>query len=361
MSARLKHENWSTFGFTTGMAAAAAAVAASEFLRDGIRPERIRLATPPGDRELMIDIDSVEATESGASARVIKNAGPDRDVTDGMAVESTVEPATTGEVTVAGGPGVGVVTLPGLAVPVGQAAINPVPREHIKKLVLMRLSQGARVTVSVAGGAAAAGKTFNPRLGIEGGISILGTTGLVRPMSVWAWRAALLPQLDQAAALGHDKIALTPGNLGARAAHSLGVPRTAVVQMGNFVGYMLKQADRRGLRTIIVGHLGKVIKIAAGYEDTHHGRTRDRMILLHELVEEIFPRLATRVAGLPSAEAAIPVLEAKPPVLDMIASRAAGRASHMTNAGAVGVVVTNLSGDAVGMDSVAREILEQRW
>lgn len=352
--------DWSGFGFTTGMAAAAAAIAAAELIREGTYLENVSLQTPRGDRRLTIEIDCVQPTESGATARVTKRAGPDRDITDGLVIEAAVESRSHGYVTIEGGEGVGRVTLPGLAVPVGSPAINPVPRKHITQLLGARLSEGAEVTISAIGGDAKAEKTFNPRLGIVGGVSILGTTGLVRPMSMKAWRAALLIQLDQAVALGHSKIALTPGNLGAVAAGSLGVPGTAIAQMGNFVGHILRQAVHRELRPLIVGHLGKVVKIAAGYEDTHHKRTRDRLVLLSELVGESDADMAERVMGLNSAEAAIGALQRVSGLLDTIAGRAAAQAGRMAGR-EVGVVITDLSGRSVGIEPTAATMLGDVW
>ena len=352
--------DWSDYGFTTGMAAAAAAVAASELICKGIGATNVSLQTPTGDRRLTIDIDCVQATETGATARVTKKAGPDRDITDGLVIEAAVESTSRGYVAIRGGEGVGRVTRPGLAVPVGSPAINPVPHKHITQLLEARLADGAEVTISAIGGKTAGKKTFNPRLGIEGGISILGTTGLVRPMSTEAWRAALLIQLDQAVALGHSKIALTPGNLGAVATGSLGVPETAVAQMGNFAGHMLRHAVRRELRPLIVGHLGKVIKIAAGYEDTHHKRTRDRLVLLSELAGESDADLAERIMGLNSAEAAIEVLQSVPGLLDSLAGRAAAQASRMAGHD-VGVVITALSGRPVGIEQGAASMLGEGW
>ena len=291
---------------------------------------------------------------------VIKRAGPDRDITDGLPVEATVVPNKLGYVKVTGGPGIGRVTKPGLALPVGEAAINPVPLAHIKQLVGATLPQGAEVVVSAADGAALAKKTFNPRLGIVDGLSILGTTGIVRPMSLSSWKAALLPQLDQASALGHRTIALTPGSLGAAAALAAGVPETAIAQMGNFAGFMIRAAAERGLKLVVIGHLGKIVKIACGFENTHHQKTPDRLRLLGLLVKELKPGLERAIEGLASAEAAaVYLLETAPQTLSEIAAYAFCRVDKIAPASCVGVLITDLNGNVVGSAPARDEILRR--
>jgi cobalt-precorrin-5B (C1)-methyltransferase len=349
---------WTEFGFTTGMAAAAGAAAACELITSGRRLSEVVLTTPDGKMSLTIPVGAVERRGKGAVARVIKRAGPDRDITDGLTIQALVEPKQSGMIDVAAGPGVGTVTRPGLGAAVGRPAVNTAPLGHIKETVARRLPAGAAVTISAPGGEAIALKTFNPRLGIVGGISILGTSGLVRPMSAEAWKSALLPQLDQAAAMGYRAVALSPGNLGARAAVKLGWPEPAVVQTGNFVGYMVGRAAERGMDQVLVGHLGKLVKIAAGYENTHHARTPDRLALLAGLLQEIDPRAAGLMADLGSAEAAIGLLRRiAPQALGLIAERAQEQAGRMAGAGRVGVVITDLEGRPVGASSVAAGIM----
>jgi cobalt-precorrin-5B (C1)-methyltransferase len=349
---------WAEFGFTTGMAATAAAVAACELAINGRRLTEVVLDTPDGKLSLTIPVAEVERRGRGAAARVIKRAGPDRDITDGLMIDALVEARQGRGVEVAAGRGVGTVTRPGLGLPVGGPAVNQTPLRHIKETVAGRLCGGARVTISAPGGETVALKTFNPRLGIVGGISILGTSGLVRPMSAEAWKSALLPQLDQAAALGHQVVALSPGNLGARAAVKMGWPEAAVVQTGNFIGYMVRRAAARGLDQVLVGHLGKLIKVAAGFENTHHRRTPDRLILLAGLLEDIDPRTAALMPSVTSAEAAIGLLrKLAPRTLESIAERAQAQAQRMASAGRVGVIITDLDGLPAGISSMAAAIV----
>jgi len=349
---------WDRYGFTTGMAAAAAGVAAAEFFVSGKRLTEVSVTTPNGRRDLLIDISAVVKAGTGAKATVIKRAGPDRDITDGMPIEVAVVPTQFGYVNVDGGIGIGRVTRPGLALPVGETAVNPVPLAHIKRLVGAKLPAGASVIVSAPEGLALALKTFNPRLGIVGGLSILGTSGLVRPMSLSSWKAALLPQLAQASAMGHKTIALAPGNLGALAAADIGFPETAIAQMGNFAGFMIRAAAKRGLKVVVIGHLGKIVKIACGYENTHHLKTPDRLKLLDLLIKELKPGLAGAVDGLPSAEAAISLLrEEAPEVLAEIAGCALRRVEKMAPSTCAGVIITDLSGKVVGSAPAIERVL----
>ena len=194
-------------------------------------------------------------------------------------------------------------------------------------------------------------KTFNSRLGIVGGVSILGTSGIVRPMSKPAWRDALAFQLSQAAALGSETVVLTPGNLGEQSAQRLGWPAGAIVQMSNWPGYMARAGARLGLDIVILGHLGKLIKIAAGYENTHHMETPDRMKLLADHVRNLDIELSRTVSELSSAEAAIGHLSASgPSVLNDIARAARETMRTWVGARALGVIVTDLAGAVVGQD-----------
>lgn len=342
-------KKWDKFGFTTGMAAAAASMAAAELVASGRHLTEVSLATPDGRRELTIDISAVEKMGAGAKARVVKCAGPDRDITDGLSIEAAVVPNSSGVVKIGGGIGIGRVTRPGLAAAVGEAAINPVPLAHIERLVGTRFPGGADVCVSAPEGVELANKTFNPRLGIVGGISILGTRGTVRPMSLASWKTALLPQLDQAAALGHKVVVLTPGNLGATAAAAFGFTETAIVQMGNFAAFMVRAAAKRGLGVLVIGHLGKIVKIACGYGNTHNRKTPDRMELLALLTKQISPGNAEAVGKLASAEAAALYLkENAPTVLSEIARLAGEQVDKWAPKSNMGAVITNLAGEAVG-------------
>lgn len=260
-------------GYTTGTCAAAAARGAALWLLEGRFPERVAILLPGGE-QVTLPVHAVFRGTSAAQCCVIKDAGDDPDVTDGMAIHAHVEFAAAPGVVIDGGEGVGRVTKPGLPVPVGEAAINPVPRAMIAGALagLVPTGGGWKVTVSVPGGDNVAWRTFNPRLGIAGGISILGTTGYVEPRSLDALRRSLPPLLDVLRASGCGEVCLVPGNIGRRAARRLQPPpaEEQIVEVSDFLGFMLDEASQRGFaRIVLVGHPGKLAKILNGDWQTH--------------------------------------------------------------------------------------------
>ncbi|MCI0458427.1 MAG: cobalt-precorrin-5B (C(1))-methyltransferase [Gemmataceae bacterium] len=263
-------------GFTTGTAAAAAAKAACLVLLDRGWPETISVDLPIG-RTLEIRINTLEWTGEAALAGVVKDAGDDPDVTHGAEIFAAVCFVPEPGIHLRGGQGVGVVTLPGLELPVGSPAINPVPQSMIRQAVAAVLgadepNPGVEVTISVPNGEELARRTFNPRLGIVGGISILGTTGIVRAMSTAAWRASVVQAIDVAAANSIAHIVLSTGGRTERFAQALypELPEMAFVEMGIFTGDCLKRAAERGVpRVSVCAMIGKLSKIAAGKMQTH--------------------------------------------------------------------------------------------
>lgn len=258
-------------GFTTGSAAAAAAKAAATcFFRDE-EPDLITISTPEG---IKLELEPIfrDSVEESATAAVIKDAGDDPDVTDGLEIRAKVENAESGKLILKGGKGVGRVTKPGLPIDKGEAAINPVPREMIKTEVeeVLPADRGVRVTIEIPEGEDIAENTFNPKLGIEDGLSVLGTTGIVEPMSEDAYRESLAAELSQAVALGENEIVMVFGNSGKEMAKGFGFRPEMVIQMSNFVGYMLEQLSRLDVETVILlGHIGKISKVAGGIFNTH--------------------------------------------------------------------------------------------
>ena len=274
------------YGFTTGSCAAAAAKAATYMLLTGKEKSEICIKTPKGiDYEAKI----VDTSRSEKSVRcsVIKDGGDDPDVTTGAHIIAEVAITSPDEyaadingknvkIVIDGGIGVGRVTKPGLDQPVGEAAINHVPREMIEKEVrevceVCDYKGTLYVTISVPEGEKIAKQTFNPRLGIVGGISILGTSGIVEPMSDEGWKKSLSLELEMKREQGLDKIILVPGNHGEEfIQNELGLDMKYVVRMSNFVGYMLMEAKRLGYKKLLLaGHIGKFIKVAAGIFQTH--------------------------------------------------------------------------------------------
>ena len=253
-------------GFTTGSCAAAAALASCLWRRDGECPARVQIVVPEG-RSFAPDILAREDFTCG----IVKDAGDDPDITNDCEVRARVDIGESdGGISFRAGEGVGILTEPGLKLRVGEAAINPVPREMIAHAV--RSVYGAReavVTVSVAGGAELAKKTFNPRLGVVGGISILGTSGIVRPMSEEALTESVALELSMRRAQGAERLALVFGNQGEAAVRRL-YPALPAVQMSNFVGFALDEAAKLGFsRLLVAGHPGKLSKLSAGVMQTH--------------------------------------------------------------------------------------------
>lgn len=266
-------------GFTTGSAAAAGAKAALLYLMGRKDIKEVDIPLPMGGR-LRIPVDLVEKLVNGARATVIKDGGDDPDVTHKAKIQTTIQflrQREQGEITIDGGRGVGRVTRPGLPVPVGEAAINPVPRRQIREAVQEGLTEsGVRGSVSViidvANGEKIAQKTFNPRLGILGGISILGTRGTVKPFSNKAYRDTITISMDVAVAGGINVVALSTGGRSEGFLKKLQpeIPEISFIQVGDFFAFSLKEAVKREFKDILYGcFFGKLVKMAQGYPYTH--------------------------------------------------------------------------------------------
>lgn len=267
-------------GFTTGSCAAACALASCLWQKEGECPARVRVTVPEG-REYAPEIHALSLYRCA----VYKDAGDDPDVTDGCEVWAEAAlGAADGPVSFRAGEGVGVITLPGLKLPVGEAAVNPVPRRMIEEAVRAVFPRRAvLVTVGVTGGRELAQKTFNPRLGIAGGLSILGTTGIVRPMSEEAMTDTIRLEMEQLRALGGEKIGLVFGSQGEAALKKLR-PDLPCVQISNFVGASLDFAAELGFqRVLLAGQPGKLVKVAGGSMQTHsrYGDGRRETLCAH--------------------------------------------------------------------------------
>ena len=299
-------------GYTTGSCAAAAARAAARMLFTQTPVEAITIETPRG-LELMLPVDNAEFNSYYAVCSIRKDGGDDPDVTSGLDIFARVEPGSS-SVEIFGGEGVGRVTLPGLPVEVGKPAINPVPRCMIEREVRKELApgQGARVTVFVPGGKEVAAQTFNPRLGIVGGISILGTTGIVEPMSEEGLRESLVLGVKLLAARGEWRAVLVPGRYGESfAVEKLGLPASLVVIASNYIGSMLDACLEQGIRSVLIaGHLGKLVKVAGGIFHTH-SRTADAR---REILAAFAARrgaaadTVARILNCPTTEAALDII-----------------------------------------------------
>ncbi len=287
MSEVIKNGKRLRSGFTTGSCAAAAAAVATETLLSGQRVQTVSIVLPDGSSAVFAPY-SIAFEREAVIAGIKKDAGDDPDVTNGM--EILAKASFAGDhsaVRITGGKGVGVVTKAGLACPVGQAAINPVPQKMIEENVRRvcqthRYEGGIEIEICAVDGKTVAEQTFNPRLGIQGGISILGTTGIVEPMSEKALVDTIHVLIDQAKTRDSQSILITPGNYGsAYCKEALGLWLTQGVQCSNFVGETLDYLVLSGFsEALFVGHAGKLFKIAAGVMNTHSSIADARMEVL---------------------------------------------------------------------------------
>jgi len=361
-------------GYTTGSCAAGAAKAACALLH-GAGPQEFVEIPLPGSGRLRLPVSRQECAQDKAEVVIVKDGGDDPDVTHGLEIHAVVRLLSPcGDVHLRGGQGIGTVTKKGLAVPAGAKAINPVPQEMIRMAVREVFPQEEiEVTIEVPKGESVAARTLNPRLGIVGGISILGTTGIVRPMSEEAFKASILPELEQALAYGHRTVVLTPGHYGFQVANErLGIPVEGIVQMGNFVGFLLEEAAYRGVeRVLLLGHIGKLLKVAGGIFHTHNhvADARLEILVAHAALWGIGHRRLRALADLPTVEGMARELieEGQQGVLHSLAGRASAQARAHANSAPrtqagfnleVGTVFTALNGEFLGWDAAARRLVQ---
>jgi cobalt-precorrin-5B (C1)-methyltransferase len=296
-------------GYTTGSCATAAAkVAALMALRQQVI-NQVSIVTPSGIT-LRLNVEQPLICGQQASAAIRKDGGDDVDATHGMLIFAQVALNDSGSITIGGGEGVGTVTRKGIGLPIGSAAINRTPRQTIEQAVreVIGPERGADIVIFAPEGEERAQKTYNGRLGILGGISIIGTTGIVTPMSEESWKRSLALELEMKRAQGMTSVILVPGNHGERFVQEhMQIDAERVVTMSNFVGYMLQEAQRLGFqRVVLVGHLGKLIKVAAGIFHTHSHIADGRMETLvarlallgapHEFLRAVFECSTTEAA-----------------------------------------------------------------
>ncbi len=353
-------------GYTTGACAAAAAKGAALLLRDRQPVAAVELLLPAGV-PAAFRLHSCELQGETALCAVIKDAGDDPDVTNGAEIRAAVSlvPGENGDIVIEGGEGVGRVTKPGLAVPVGDWAINPVPRRMIEEAVreifpLHPSPLTPHVVVSIPNGAELAKKTLNARLGIVGGLSILGTTGIVRPISAKAWTDTIDAAIDVALACGSRTVVLSTGRtsemvaqrqLGARGS-GLGEALTeeAFVMMGDHVGYALRSCARKGVdRAVLAGQFAKLLKIACGHEQTHVSSSD---LDLRHLAQwcALEPRTSFLVPRIREANTARQVLEMsddQQALVALVCSRAAAFARQVTPTLPVTVLLAGYGGEVL--------------
>lgn len=257
-------------GFTTGAAAAAGVKAALIYFSSGEIVKSVEITALDGTI-LKIPVNRVEKILDGVKVEVIKDSGDDPDITNGASIFTTTKKISGNEIIFRAGLGVGKITKGGLQLPIGEPAINPAPRQLIKNVAAEFGVTSLEVEISIPAGIELAKKTLNPILGVEGGLSVIGTTGVLRPMSEEAFKNSLVPQIDVAKAAGYETLIFVPGKIGEEIAKKLGYPAAAIIQTSNFIGFMLEAAAERKIKKIILcGHIGKLIKVSAGIFHTHN-------------------------------------------------------------------------------------------
>lgn len=273
-------------GYTTGSCAAAAAKAAVCMLLSGEVIQQVRLMTPKGV-ELDLEVEQIQRRQHGVRCAVRKDSGDDPDVTNGIYVYAEVRKEPEPGIYLDGGEGIGRITKKGLEQPVGAAAINRVPRQMIREAVKeecvrARYDGGLSVMISIPEGRKIAERTFNPRLGIEGGISVLGTSGIVEPMSEKALTDTIFLEMKMLKENGIDRCCVVPGNYGRDfLAEQLGVDTDQAVKCSNYIGETIDAAVNLEMRSLLlIGHIGKLIKVAAGVMNTHSRQADCRMEVL---------------------------------------------------------------------------------
>lgn len=374
-------------GYTTGACVAAGAKAAALYMQDSLTADAVEITALDGTR-LMIPIKKIERLDDGRlpegalppviRAEVVKDAGDDPDITNGTSVFVTLTLARSEDdlkavpgvsvrhenILFEAGEGIGHATKPGLSLSVGEPAINPGPRQLVHNSLLEAFGspRPCRVRIDIPAGRELAKKTLNPVLGIEGGISIIGTTGVLRPMSEEAFKESLVPQINVARAAGFDTQIFVPGKIGERIAASWGLPEAGMVQTSNFIGYMLEAAAEIGLKRILLfGHIGKLAKVAAGVFHTHNrvGDARLEVLAAYSGAMGMPGEGIERILGAVTTEEALPVIGeyGLEKVYEVIAARASYRAERLIfNKVQVGTVLVTLQGELLGMDDRAREI-----
>lgn len=351
------------YGNTTGACAAAAAKAAVTALV-GKPVDRVGVPSPIGVRFEIFVKESRKLSKDTAVATVVKDAGDDIDATDKLEISATAKLTDDGKVTIKGGKGIGIVEKPGLPVAIGEPAINPTPRRMIEESVKEALpkGKGVEITLNIPQGERVAKKTLNAKLGVVGGLSVLGTTGVVKPLSLEACRRSLVPQIDVALAKGFTRIFMVPGNIGDRIARKLFNPsEDAIVQTGDFMGYMLDKAIEKGVKEIILlGHPGKLVKLAANIFNTHHkvADARNDVIAAYAGAVGANSQTINRLLQSNTTEESIVILKEAnllQQTFDKIAEKVSARVSDRVEKKAkISVIMVSLDGEVLGTDENAR-------
>lgn len=363
-------------GFTTGSCAAAAAKAGAQMLLSGDEVRQVRLMTPKGI-ELYLDVEDICRSPGSVRCGVRKYSGDDPDVTDGLLVCAEVELAgqfsdEENKIRISGGAGVGRITRPGLEQAVGEAAVNKIPRQMIREAVREVCEKygykgSVHVTLTIPDGERVAEKTFNPRLGIRGGLSILGTTGIVEPMSEKALTDTIYLEMKVLKENGHSFCFVTPGNYGSDfLKEEMGMDLSLAVKCSNYIGETVDDARLLGMKGILlVGHVGKLVKLAAGVMNTHSRQADCRMEVLaaHAAMAGADRDTVTQIMGCINTTEAVRILKEREllaQVMDTVMQRI--NEALRRRAGeelAVGAVMFSTEDGILGKTEEADALLEQ--
>ena len=360
-------------GYTTGTCAALASAGAARLLLCGETPETLSLMTPKG---IAVEVIPAYCRMEGDQAvcGVVKDGGDDADATHGLTIEAYIRKNACGGISIDGGKGVGRVTKPGLDQPVGFAAINRVPRRMIEEQVQKVCRQagysgGLDVTICIPGGEEVAKKTFNPMLGVEGGLSVLGTSGIVEPMSEQALVDTIAVELRQTAALGSKRLILTPGNYGQDflRENRIAEKPVPVVKCSNFIGDALDIASTYPFEEVLlVGHIGKLVKLAGGVMNTHsrYADCRTELVCAHAAVCGASREVCTALMQAATTDACIEILDdagLRTPVLESLLQAIQQHIDHRVQGKyRIGAVLFSNQYGLLGKTETAKEII-QLW
>lgn len=356
-------------GYTTGSCAAAAAKAAARMLLSGNEVTQVALRTPKGV-QLYLDIEEISRTEDWVSCAVKKDSGDDPDVTNGVYVYAKVQRKEGTRITLDGGKGIGRVTRKGFSQAVGEAAINPVPRQMILEAVQSQRDElcyegGLAVEISIPAGVELAKKTFNPRLGIEGGLSVLGTSGIVEPMSERALTETIFLEMKLLKENGAAYCYVVPGNYGSDfLRRELGYDDNLAVKCSNYIGEAIDDAVLLGMKGILfIGHIGKLSKVAAGVMNTHSRQADCRMEVLaaHAAVSGADMDTVRRLMDCVTTVEALDILKEQQLTEPVISSVMKRMEEHLRNrAGGnlmIGAIMFSNEEGVLGMTSQVKELL----
>ena len=357
-------------GYTTGSCAAAAAKAAASMLLGGEVIQQVSLMTPKGIR-LYLEIEDIRISPEAVTCAIRKDSGDDPDVTDGILIYARVQRCEGSRLFLDGGEGVGRITKKGLEQKIGEAAINRVPRQMILEAVDSQRKKwgyagGLDILITIPRGRKLAEKTFNPRLGIEGGISVLGTSGIVEPMSEKALTDTIFLEMKMLKENGHDWCYVVPGNYGSDfLTQKLGYDGEMAVKCSNYIGETIDDAVNLGMKGILfIGHIGKLVKLAAGVMNTHSRQADCRMEVFasHAALNGASMQLVKKLMDCFTTTEAVEILKAEGLLLDVMESIMEKLEFYLKyRAGEhlkIGAIVFSVEEGILGSTSDTQELLE---